>query len=463
MSIGKSSSKIQVTIHMVRTRIAPSPTGFPHIGTIYQALFNYAFAKKHSGQFIVRVEDTDVSRFVEGAEDAIYKALDWFSLQENESPRQGGRYAPYKQSERLNLYKMYAKKLIASGYAYYCDCMPERLDEVRRKMQAEGKAPMYDRYCRGLNKTEGVIRLKIPENTRITVRDEIRGEIEFDSNTIDDQILIKSDGFPTYHLAVVVDDHEMEITHIVRGEEWLSSTPKHVLLYQYFGWKMPAVYHTAALRNPDHSKLSKRQGHTKVSWYQDEGFLPEAILNFLALLGWSHPEEKEIFTTDEFISLFDLKDIRPVGPVFDVQKLMWMNGLYIREKLTSQELKKRLLPFNPELQEIKTEEFIKYIEIAKTRMKTLKDFNAFILPFILPVEKILSEKEEILKAELKSILEKQDSWTIESLNVTLLAFLKKHEIRFPVLYKIVIGREKGLPLADVFGVLGKEKVLHLLS
>ncbi len=325
----------------VRTRIAPSPTGYPHIGTIYQALLDWTFAKKNNGQFIVRIEDTDQKRLVEDAESKIFEALDWFGISEDESPRKGGKHSPYRQSQRLDLYKKHALALVEVGHAYYCFCTSERLDEVRKQMQKDGKPPMYDKHCRHLSSEEVekritsgepyVIRLKVPENEKIIVNDLLRGEIEFDSNTVDDQVLLKSDGFATYHLAAIVDDHEMEITHAVRGEEWLPSAPKHMLVYQYLGWESPVYVHTPTLRNPDKTKLSKRKGHTNVDWFMQEGFLPEALINFLSQLGWTHPEEKEIFSHEEFQQLFELKDLSPIGPVFDETKLKWMNGKYIRE------------------------------------------------------------------------------------------------------------------------------------
>ncbi len=283
----------------VRTRIAPSPTGFPHIGTIFQALFDYVYARQHQGQFIIRLEDTDQSRLVPEAEEAIYQALSWVGLTPDEGPIYGGEFGPYRQSERLDVYRTYAEKLIDQGQAYYCFCSPERLATVRQEQQKKGLPPMYDRHCRDLDPEIAkkralsetyVIRLKVPPHETISFIDLARGEISFDSNTVDDQVLLKSDGFPTYHLAVVVDDHLMGITQIVRGEEWISSTPKHVLLYRYFNWEMPAIIHTPLLRNPDHSKLSKRHSHTAVTWYREQGYLPEAVVNFLSSRVWNHPD-----------------------------------------------------------------------------------------------------------------------------------------------------------------------------
>src|SRR3989344_957995 len=329
----------------VKTRIAPSPTGFPHIGTIYQAMLDKAFAKRHKGTFLVRIEDTDRARFVQGAEEKLFEALDWLGLQEDEGVRKGGEYGPYRQSERLDIYKKYAQELVEKDHAYYCFCTKERLDEVRNEQQKQGKPPMYDKHCRNLSKEEVderikngepyVIRMKVPENKKITVKDLIRGDIKFDSNTIDDQVILRSDGFATYHLGVVVDDYLMKVTHAVRGPEWIPSFPKHKLLYDFFGWEMPIFVHTPLIINMDGSKLSKRQGHANVDWYKEQGFLPEALLNFIALLGWSHPNSRhrhfdgesnenkevspdvEIFSFEEFSKLFDLKDLSSVNPKFD--------------------------------------------------------------------------------------------------------------------------------------------------
>lgn len=453
---------------MVRTRIAPSPTGFPHIGTMYQALFDFAFSKKNDGHFIVRIEDTDQKRFVEGAEAAVYHALDWFTLPEDESPRKGGEYGPYKQSERLSLYKEHAKELVNKNYAYYCDCTPERLEEVRNKLQKAGKIPMYDKYCRALKKTTGVIRLKVPENEKVSFKDEIRGEIVFDTSTIDDQVILKSDGFPTYHLAVVVDDHCMKISHVVRSEEWITSTPKHVLLYRYFGWEMPLWYHTSALRNPDHSKMSKRHGHTNVSWYQEHGYLPKAILNYLALLGWSHPEEKEVFSLSEFIERFDLKDIKPAGPIFDLAKLSWLNGHYIRE-MDIDDLVSQLREFwktinNKEYEVFHDEELKKIVVLAKSRMNTLEEFTALTSHFLHEPEFASGdEKGELVQAELFEVFSKLENWNKDDLFIIMKAVMQKHGVKMPMLYMLLTGNKSGLPLPESIEILGKEKTLKRLQ
>lgn len=460
---------------MVRTRIAPSPTGNPHIGTMYQALFNYAFAKKNEGDFIVRIEDTDRARFVEGAQEKLFSSLDWFGLIEDESPRKGGKYAPYKQSERLSLYQKYAKKLVADGKAYYCDCSPDRLEEVRKKMQSENKTPMYDRHCRDLGKTAGVIRLKIEAGQSYTWRDGIRGEITFATTKdgeylIDDQVLLKSDGYPTYHLAVVIDDHLMKITDAVRGEEWIPSTAKHVILYHYLGWEkeMPHLYHTPLLRNPDKSKLSKRHGHTDVTWYREEGYLPQAILNFLGLMGWTHPDEKEIFSLTEFITLFDLKDIRVVGPIFDVTKLTWMNGIYIREigdEELAKELKKYCKDFVPEnrLKEFDDVTFLKIVSLAKSRIETLKQFYPLVMHFLPGSEFTVTKETQEIARSLQTEFEGISEWNTETILEALRKVLKDHSIRMPVLYKIITGQERGLPLPESLAILSKQETLSRLK
>lgn len=454
---------------MVRTRIAPSPTGYPHIGTIYQALFDFATAKKHEGKFIVRIEDTDRARFVEGAEEKVFGALDWFRLQENESPRKGGQFAPYRQSERLETYKVYAKKLVADGKAYYCDCSPERLNEVRQKLQAEKKTPMYDGHCRELNKTAGVIRLKVLPSEKYTWEDGIRGTMSFQTSNeqgyplIDDQVLMKSDGFPTYHLAVVVDDHLMQITHVVRGEEWISSTAKHFLLYKYLNWELPHYFHTPLLRNPDKSKLSKRHGHTDVTWYLEEGFLPEAILNFLALMGWTHPEEKEIFSLEEFIKLFDLKDIRAVGPIFDLTKLTWMNQQYIQMK-SDEELKHIITDYYPETKNLPEETVTKLIPLIKTRMKTLKEFASLTTVFFSePQFQTLSREEKEIASALESALQSVDQWMGDTLFETMKSVMSEQSVKMPLFYKLFLGVERGLPLPQILEILGKERSLALLE
>jgi glutamyl-tRNA synthetase len=430
---------------MVRLRIAPSPTGYPHIGTVYQALLNYAYAKKNNGTFSIRIEDTDRNRFVEDAEQKIYDAIDWFGLTEDESPRKDGPYGPYRQSQRLDIYQKYAKQLVDEGKAYYCFCTPQRLEEVRKDMQAKGLPPMYDKYCRNLKKEEiaqklsnnekYVIRLKVPENQTIIMNDLIRGEIKFDSNGVDDQVLLKSDGFPTYHLAVVVDDHLMEITHTVRGEEWLPSSPKHILLYQYFNWPQPIFIHTPTLRNPDKSKLSKRQGHTNVQWYIEKGFLPQAVLNFLGNLGWTHPQEKEIYDLQEYITLFDFKDLSPAGPVFNEEKLRWMNGKYIREKLSNKQLYEKIKPYITI--SVNEDQITKTIPLIKERIDLLSEADEH-LKFLLPDQDIdieLIKKQskktdqeiKLLLSQLKEVIEKIQNWNLAEIEAAVRNLKGQHE------------------------------------
>lgn len=455
----------------VRTRIAPSPTGYPHIGTIYQALFNFAYAKKRGGKFIVRIEDTDRTRFVEGSEDVIFQTLDWVGLTEDESPRKGGEFGPYRQSERLSLYHEYAQKLVAGGHAYFSYYKKEDAGEKKEYstpvvpedvLQQEAPVAKPKDVLEMLQMENWILRMKVPKDTTITIRDEIRGEITFESSQVTDQVLLKSDGFPTYHFAVVIDDHLMQISQILRAEEWIPSTPKHVLLYKYFDWDMPPIYHTATLRNPDKSKLSKRHGHTNVLWFQEEGYLPEAILNFLALLGWTHPEEKEIFSLEEFISLFDFKDIRPVAPIFDLKKLEWMNGMYIRN-LVDDILVQRLQAYDPSLKDIDEKIIHALVTVAKTRIKTLKEFKEMIMPFLYPQSFPLSNEEMATKSILREALVALQEWNKEKIaDVIFSLFIQPKTVTFKELYMLLIHADKGLPLADTFAAIGKEKTLALL-
>lgn len=461
---------------MTRTRIAPSPTGYPHIGTVYQALFDYAFAHRHNGQFLVRIEDTDRTRFVEDAEERIYAALDWFQLTENESPRKGGEYAPYKQSERLDIYKKYALELVEKGHAYYCFCSKERLDEIRAQMQADKKIPMYDKHCRNLthedvqkkldDKENYVIRMKIPEDTKTIVVDGLRGNIEFDSQNVDDQVIIKSDGYPTYHLAVVVDDHLMKITHVLRGEEWISSTPKHFLLFDYFGWEKPLFFHTPLIRNPDKSKLSKRQGHTSVTWYQENGYLPEAILNYLALMGWSHPDEKEIFDITEFISQFDFKDLKPIGPVFDLQKLDWMNGQYIM-KLDDTDLGEKIFKFYKK--ELSKEIIDKTVPLIKERIKKLADYLPLSQFFFKQPEQYeidLHPKKDLLE-KIAQKLESVSDWKAENIGKELMSLAQELGVKngefFMVLRIVITGKKISPPLNESMEILGKDESIQRIK
>lgn len=326
-------------IMSVRVRIAPSPTGDPHVGTAYIALFNYAFAKKHGGQFVLRIEDTDRARSTRDSEEAILRALRWVGLSWDEGPDVGGPHGPYRQSERGELYRQEVAKLVASGAAYRCFCTAARLEQMRAA--SKGKSFVgYDGACRGLERAESdrraaagepfVIRLAMPKTGETSVRDRLRGEVRFDNGQVDDQILLKSDGFPTYHLANVVDDHAMGITHVIRAEEWLSSTPKHVVLYRAFGWEAPEWIHMPLLRNADKSKISKRKNPVSLDYYRAAGFLPEALLNYLGTMGWSIAGDREKFTLAEMIDAFAWERVSLGGPVFDLVKLSAMNAGYLR-------------------------------------------------------------------------------------------------------------------------------------
>lgn len=458
---------------MIRTRIAPSPTGYPHIGTIYQVLFDFAYAKKYKGKFVLRIEDTDRTRFVEGAEDVIYRALDWFGLNPDESPIHEGPYGPYRQSERLTIYKKYTDELIKKGHAYYCFCTKERLEEMRSLMQERHQMPMYDRKCRDLSEEEvrkqlgdnisHVVRMKIPDGRKIAFEDLIMGRLEVDSSTVDDQVILKSDGFPTYHLGVVIDDHLMEITHVFRGREWVSSTPKHVMLYEYFGWEMPAHAHLPLILNSDgKGKLSKRHGHASVDYYRDGGYLPEAVLNYLSNIVWNHPDGKELYSLEEFITLFDITKLSSQGARFDLQKLTWMNQQYI-QNMDADKLVVKILEFYPamHLDEAKVRQLI---PLLKTRMETLKDFETLTgFLFSVPEVKPRSDIEKEVVIDLRALFNDLKDWTEEGVLLSFKEVLKKHSLRMPVLYYLFTGKEKGLPLPQSLVFLGKDEVIRRLT
>lgn len=338
----------------VRVRIAPSPTGDPHVGTAYTALFNIAFARRFGGQFILRIEDTDRTRYVDGSEQQIFDTLRWLGLDWDEGPDVGGSSGPYRQSERLPLYAAAAERLIADGRAYRCWCSSDRLTEMRTRQQQNKQPPGYDRLCYGKTRDEraalpgfsepSVVRMLVPDEIK-PFEDLVRGAVR--TPHPDDQVLLKADGFPTYHLAVVVDDHGMGITHVVRGEEWINSTSKHVLLYEWLGFPPPKYAHLPLLRNPDRSKISKRKNPAaRLRWFREEGYLPQALLNFLGLMGYSQPDLEEIFTLDRMVDTFSFGRVKTVGPVFDVDKLDWLNGHYLRQ-LSDEEFLRAAAPFLP--------------------------------------------------------------------------------------------------------------------
>jgi glutamyl-tRNA synthetase len=336
-----------------RLRVAPSPTGDPHVGTAYMSLFNLGFVRRYGGQFVLRIEDTDRARFQADSEQQIFDTLRWLGLTWDEGPDVGGPFAPYRQSERLDTYAPFVERLLADGHAYHCWCSQERLAEMREQQRAAKRPTGYDRLCHGKSAAERkalggttdapVVRMLIPDDVPLSFLDVIRGEVS--APRPDDQVILKADGFPTYHLAVVVDDHLMGITHVVRGEEWISSTPKHLLLYRWLGFETPAFAHMPLLRNADKSKISKRKNPAaRLTWFLEQGYLPEALLNFLALLGYGQPDESEIFGFEQFSASFEWSRVNTVGPVFDLDKLNWLNGHYLRA-LEPQEFARRLTAF----------------------------------------------------------------------------------------------------------------------
>ena len=406
----------------VRTRIAPSPTGDPHVGTAYVALFNMVFAHSQGGEFLLRIEDTDQQRSTPESEQAIVDALRWLGLTWNEGPDVGGPHGPYRQSERSEIYTKHCDQLLDTGHAFRCFCSSERLDALREEQTANKQALGYDGHCLDLSQEEissrlesgepHVVRMKVQREGQCTFNDLLRGDISIDWAQIDMQILLKADGMPTYHLANVVDDHLMEISHVIRGEEWINSAPKHILLYQYFGWETPVFCHLPLLRNPDKSKLSKRKNPTSILFYQRMGFLPEALLNYLGRMGWSMPDEREKFTLDEMRDAFDIQRISLGGPVFDVEKLSWLNGLWIRDELTLEQLADRLQEWA-----LNRDTLMAFLPHARQRMERLSDFaplGNYLVSGMLPItEQQLKDcglDEDVLQDVLQFAL-----WRLESI------------------------------------------------
>jgi len=467
---------------VVRTRIAPSPTGIAHVGTAWMSMFDLALARQNGGQFVIRIEDTDRGRFVEGAEEKIYEAFEWLGIEYDEGVKKGGPYAPYKQSERLDIYHKYIEQLLESGNAYYCFCSSERLTQMRDAQQKAGQLPRYDKTCRHLSVAEvaekraaglpSVVRLKVPETGSINWNDSIRGKVSFEFQSVDDQVLIKSDGFPTYHFAVVVDDHLMEISHVLRGEEWISSTPKHLLIYQYFNWEMPIFAHLPLIRNADKSKLSKRKNDVSILSYREKGYLPEALLNFIALLGWSHPEKSEIFSFAEFLKVMTLDRVQKTGPVFDQKKLDWMNGVYIRN-LSFAELKVRIQPYLPA--DFPHDRIDSILPLVTERLVTLKDvesLTSFFYRAITVEPQVLLRKSsaaEVLQqlGETLMVLQDLKEWQISALEEKLRTLQAEKDYKksqyFMLLRVSVTGQEATPPLFDTFAVLGREEVLKRLQ
>ena len=464
---------------MVVTRIAPSPTGDPHVGTAYIALFNYAWARRNWGRFIVRIEDTDRARYVPGAEERILAALKWLGLSYDEGPDVGGPHGPYRQSERLPLYQKYAEELLKRGWAYRAFETPEELEQIRKEKGGyDGRArniPPEEAEERARRGEPHVIRLKVPRPGTTEVKDELRGVVVYDNQEIPDVVLLKSDGYPTYHLANVVDDHLMGVTDVIRAEEWLVSTPIHVLLYRAFGWEAPRFYHMPLLRNPDKTKISKRKSHTSLDWYKAEGFLPEALRNYLCLMGFSMPDGREIFTLEEFIQAFTWERVSLGGPVFDLEKLRWMNGKYIREVLSLEEVAERVKPFLREAGlSWESEAYLRRaVELMRPRFDTLKEFPEkarYLFTEDYPVsEKAQRKLEEglpLLK-ELYPRLRAQEEWTEAALEALLRGFAAEKGVKLgqvaQPLRAALTGSLETPGLFEILALLGKERALRRLE
>lgn len=461
----------------VRVRIAPSPTGDPHVGTAYMALFNLIFAKHFEGKFILRIEDTDRTRSRPEYETNIYNALKWAGIHWDEGPDIGGPFGPYRQSERTEIYRKYCQQLLDNGKAYKCFATPEELAEMREMSAKLGQKIGYDRRYRNCSPEEVaereragqpyVVRLKVPLTGECSYEDGIKGRITAPWADVDDQVLLKSDGFPTYHLANVVDDHLMEITHVIRGDEWMSSTPKHIMLYESFGWTPPVFMHMPLLLGKDAKKLSKRRNPTSIFYYRDSGYLPEAFLNFLTLMGYSMPGDKEIYSREEIIREFDPKRIGVSGAFFDIQKLDWINQQYLITKVPEDQLWNKLKEwqFNDAFMK-------KLMPLCHTRIKTFGEFmelcdflfinhlaysEALLVPPPLSKEKVSFVLQTIIWS-----LDEQEDWGrsgIEkaSQDVAAAFGLNHKKAIIPILYGALTGKRHGPPLYDAFEILGKDR------
>lgn len=482
----------------VRVRFAPSPTGYVHIGGLRTALYNYLFAKHEGGKFILRIEDTDRTRFVEGALENLIKVLNWAGLDydegvylENGNIIEKGEYGPYIQSERVEagIYDKYIKKLLEEDKAYYCFCSQERLDNLREQQRADGKMPKYDGLCRGISKEEAenrisngeehVIRLKLPANTDIEFKDLIKGNLSINTDDIDDQVLIKSDGFPTYHFAVVVDDHLMKITHIVRGDEWVSSTPKHVYLYEAFGWDKPTYVHLPTVLGKDKKKLSKRNADVAVEDFRKKGYTRDGLINYIALVGWSPKSNQEILSHNDLIEQFSFESVSKSSGIFDEQKLDWVNSHYIKE-LSNDELAEQIKPYLIEKGYINSDISKEQLEeIAETFKTSLNKFSEIIekVDFIFEDfnnKDFYKEVEDILKLEdskvvlnsFKSIIEKEEM--TEELAKTIMKAVQKDTgikgkaLFFPV-RAALSGSEHGPEMRNIFLILGSEGILNRIN
>lgn len=467
----------------VRVRFAPSPTGYPHVGNIRTALFNWLFARHNKGVFILRIEDTDQERKIEGAVEIIIDSLKWLGMDFDEGP--------YIQSERLDIYRKCAEQLVHEGKAYYCFCSPDRLAAMRKQQIAHKQPPGYDRRCRDLSPDqveaerkqgkEPVIRFKVPLTGQTSVTDLIRGEVIFENNLLDDFILLKSDGYPTYHLASVVDDHYMKISHVMRAEEWLSSTPRHLLLYRAFGWQPPHFAHLPMILGPDKSKLSKRHGATAINEYRDMGYLPETMINFLSLLGWSLDDKTEIMSVEEIIRNFSLERISKTAAVFNMNKLQWMNGVYIRN-LSPQSFAERSLPFveqglPPEVKRPVDVNYLRAIApLIQERTKTLSEVPPQVDFFFtdsldcdpaMLVGKLEKAQAAAVLQKTITVLKSVSEWKTEPMENAVRPLVEEMGMKagpfFGVLRVAVTGRTASPPLFQTMEVLGREKCLSRLE
>jgi glutamyl-tRNA synthetase len=473
----------------VRTRYAPSPTGEPHLGNIRTAVFGWLLARHHGGTFMLRIEDTDRTRFVEGGVESQIEVLRWLGLDWDEGPDIGGPHAPYVQSERLDIYQQHAAFLVENNYAYHCYCSSERLDQVRKEQQARKEPPRYDRHCRDLSPEERaaaeaagahVVRFKTPTFGETVTQDELRGEIVFQNDTLDDFVLMKSDGYPTYHLAAIVDDHLMEITHVLRGEEWLSSLPRHVLLFQAFGWTPPRYAHVSTILGPDRAKLSKRHGAHAALEYRDQGYLPDAVLNFMALLGWSLDDHTEIIDRDTLVKHFDLDRLLANPAVFNAEKLLWMNGMYIRE-MSVESLTDAVRPFlERDLgREVDRDRLSRIVPLVQERIKVLSEITAMADFFFTAgdleygVETLLGKKyaggaklaADALSRVLAAI-DGLDPWAHDALEAAIRPIAEVLGVKagdlFGLVRVAVTGKTATPPLFETMEILGRETTLARL-
>lgn len=473
----------KATARPIRTRVAPSPTGDPHVGTAYIALINYCFAKKHGGQFLLRIEDTDQVRSTRESEDKILDSLRWMGLSWDEGPDVGGPHGPYRQSDRSAIYTEHCNRLLNDGHAFKCYCTPDELASMRAQQMAAKQPPKYDGRCSKLSQAEcakrdaagvsHVVRMIVPDEGVCVVQDTLRGAIEFEYSVIDMQVLMKSDGLPTYHLANVVDDHLMGITHVMRGEEWISSAPKHLLLYQYFGWEPPVLTHLPLLRNADRSKLSKRKNPTSILYYQRAGYLPAAMQNFLGLFIKSASEEDEKTSLQDLIDGFDVHNISLGGPVFDTSKLDWLNGRYMREELSTDgfmdEVRKWAL----------NDAYLRPIaEMTQSRIVRLSDLGGLVAPFFMNrIEGLTADKlRDGVKLELDQqraaytlALQQFDAmivWNKDGVDAALRATASALEIKLKdmirAFYLAVLGSPQGVPLFDAITHLGRDTLRERL-